>query len=58
MNFSFFHKKKSISYELRIYFKIKTEYIPIDFNVTFLIQTSEFTKSLKFGSNSKKKLQK
>ena len=37
---------------------MKTGYILIDFDVIFPIQSSEFIKSLNFGGNLKKKLQK
>ena len=37
---------------------MKTGSIPMDFDVIFLMQLSEFVKSINFGSNLKKKIPK
>ena len=55
LNLSFFRYKKSIFQHFQILFLIKTGYIQIDFDIILPMQPSEFTKSMNFGSNSKKK---
>ena len=54
LNFLFFHKKKSVFYQLQIFlFYNKNGCSLIDFDVVFSMQSLEFTKQLNFGSISK-----
>ena len=50
-----FTRNSPLFYYIQIFFQIKTGYSLIDFDMIFPIQSSEFIKSLNFGSNLKKK---
>ena len=52
LNFSFFLLKKSVFYQLQIFFLLETGWSLIDLDVIFSIQSSEFTKSPNFRSIS------
>ena len=49
---------KCFNYSIQIFFWIKTGYSQIEFDVDFPMQSSEFIRSLNFGTDLKKKIQK
>ena len=51
----FFYWKKSVFYEIQIFFRIKTGRSLIDFGTIFPMQSSEFTKSSNLGNILKNK---
>ena len=55
LNYSFFHQKKYLFLSTSNLFWIKTKYCLKDSDVVFPMQSSEFTISVNFGSNSRKK---
>ena len=56
--YNFFTRNNPFFYEIQIFIWMKTGHIMLDFDVILPMQSTEFIKSLNFGNNLKKKLQK